>query len=205
MKQKLEAMSNHSTIASECDGVALLKNIKSIMYNFQSEIYDYVALDDAMRRFYFFRQDKNTTLPTYLEKLHNHVEVIEYCGGTVGVFTSLVDNILSYTKPSLYRMTCTSDQLETAEDESKERYLACVLMGRADPMRFGKLNKDMANDFMQGRNNYPKTVAKAYTLLVNWRQGTRNLMRTLGNNGNEGVAFTNLGEDEDTDVGRRNQ
>jgi hypothetical protein len=47
------------------------------------------------------------------------------------------------------------------------------------------------SDYLQGQNNHPRTVNAAFTLLVNWKQGSRNIMPTVGVN-NDGVAFTNM-------------
>jgi hypothetical protein len=62
--------------------------------------------------------------------------------------------------------------------------------------------KDLENDFTQGRDNYPKTLVDAYNLLVHWKQDPRNLMRVLGTS-NDGVAFTNVGDDEEENTSGR--
>jgi len=56
----------------------------------------------------------------------------------------------------------------------------------------------MENDYLQGHGAYPKTMATAFNLLVNWKQDPRNLMHSVGVT-NDGVSFANIegGWDED--------
>jgi hypothetical protein len=54
--------------------------------------------------------------------------------------------------------------------------------------RYGKL-EDLENAFTQGRDNYPKTVQDAYSLLTNWKD--KDSRRTPGPT-NDGVSFTNV-------------
>jgi hypothetical protein len=54
------------------------------------------------------------------------------------------------------------------------------------------LIEDLKNSHLQGQNNYPKTVQDAYTLLVNWKQDPRNMVRMSGAGG-DGVVFANNG------------
>jgi Zinc knuckle len=78
------------------------------------------------------------------------------------------------------------------QTEATERYFAVAFLLGSDRVRFGKLIEDLENSHLQGQNNYPKTVQDAYTLLVNWKQDPRNMVR-MGGMGGDGVVFTNSG------------
>ncbi len=39
-----------------------------------------------------------------------------------------------------------------------------------DRSQYGRLIEDLENNFLQGCNHYPGTVAKAYNLHTNWKQ-----------------------------------
>jgi hypothetical protein len=52
MRAKLESMSDHQVIAVASDGIELLRNIKTVMYNFQSQKYTPLALHESKKRFY---------------------------------------------------------------------------------------------------------------------------------------------------------
>jgi len=48
--------------------------------------------------------------------------------------------------------------------------------------------ENMENDYLQGGGTYPKTVAAAFNLLVNWKHDPRNLMHSVDMT-NDGVSF----------------
>ncbi len=192
---KLESVGNHQAISVASNGIELLKNIKTIMYNFQSQKYGPLGLHESKRRFYLMSQDKHMTVTIYLERFQNSVEVIEHCGGTIGLNPGLVDATMRSAKPMMTRDTATAEQLLAAEKYTKEQYLACAFLMGSDRHRHRKLIKDLENGLTQRRDNYPKTLVDAYNLLVHWKQDPRNLMRVLGTN-NDGVAFANVDADE---------
>jgi len=49
-----------------------------------------------------------------------------------------------------------------------EEYLAMSFFVRADPKCYGPLIANAQNDFVGGIDKYPKTISKAYNMLVNY-------------------------------------
>jgi hypothetical protein len=204
MRAKLESKKSHVVVSAASDGIELLKNIKSIMFNFQSQKYGPMALHESKKRLYQLSQDKHTTPQVYLERFRNSIDVIEHCGGMIGTDTGIVDEVLNTANPvAMTRETASNEQLRLAEQYTKEKYLACAFLMGSDRHRYGKLIEDLENDYTQGRDNYPKTVVDAYNLLVHWKQDPRNLMRVLGTS-NDGVAFTNIGDNEESSTALTN-
>jgi hypothetical protein len=118
------------------------------------------------------------TCQQYYETFKNNVEVIEYCGGTLGKDTGLVNAEL--TTAGLTRATAGPGQLRDAEDAAKERVLvACALLYGSNRVRYGKLLEDLENDYTQGANKYPSTLQQAYALLLHWKQDPRNVVRLM--------------------------
>jgi hypothetical protein len=197
MRAKLESMTSYMAISVASNGIELLKEIKGSMYNFQGQKYRPMALHKAKKRLYLLSQDKHHTPQVYLERFRNSVEVIKHCGGSIGMDPGLVDEVLKMAIPTaLTRDTASAEQIRSAEQYTRERYLACALLMGSDPHRYGKLIKDLENNFTQGRDNYPKNLVDAYNLLVHWKQDPRNLMRVLGTS-NDGAAFANVGDDKE--------
>jgi hypothetical protein len=126
MRAKLESRPNHIAIEGAADSIGLLENIRTVMFQFQSQRYAPLALHEAKRCFYLFSQDRNTTCQQYHETFKNNVDVIEYCGGVVSKDTGLVDNEL--TLVGLTRTTATQGELQDAEDAARERVLACAFL-----------------------------------------------------------------------------
>jgi hypothetical protein len=43
-----------------------------------------LALNEAVRNFDLIMRDKNCSVEDYLQRFQNHIEVVEFCGRTVG-------------------------------------------------------------------------------------------------------------------------
>ena len=196
MRQKLEALDNFNTIKAEGNGVDLLKAIKSLTFNFQSQKYLPHSIHESKRRFYLFSQGKMTTV-AYHEQFLNIVEVISTIDGSIGVDPGTQKMVAREKGKTLADLT-DADRLE-----AEERYLAVAFILGADRGRYGKLIENLENDFLQNRNSYPQTVTSAYNLLINWKQDPRNLVRSVGVT-NDGVSFANIDgtaeDDEAVDV-----
>ena len=194
MRQKLEALDGFDSISTGGNGIQLLKSIKSLTYNFQSQKYLPHSLHETTRRFYLFSQGK---LPTviYHEQFVNMVEVIDTIKGSIGMAPGLEEIVAKENNKAV------ADLTDAEKMEAKERYLAVAFLLGSDRARFGKLIENLENDFLQGRDNYPKSVTGAFNILINWKQDPRNLVRSVGVT-NDGVAFANVDcteSDDDTD------
>jgi hypothetical protein len=188
MRTQLELLDTFGVIATNLDALELLKSIKNIVFNFQSQKYKPQALHEAKRRFYVLSQDRNMTVQVFLERYQNNIDVIEHCGGSIGVEPILVENIL--TELGLTMSTASTVEATAAGNVAQESYLASAFLLASDRTRYGKLLEDLENDYLQGRDNYPKTLTGAYNLLVNWKQNPNHFLRFTGPS-NDGVAFTN--------------
>ena len=51
--------------------------------------------------------------------------------------------------------------------------------------------EDLENDYLQGNDNFPKSLTAAYNLLANWKQDPRHIARINGL-ANDGVTFANI-------------
>jgi hypothetical protein len=93
----------------------------------------------------------------------------------------------------------TSAITKVQHDEVKQcalqQYLATAFILSADHVQYGKLIEDLQNTFLQGNNNYLKTLNAAYTLLANWKQDPQLYMRLM----NDNILFTNFGKKQKND------
>jgi hypothetical protein len=197
MRQKLEALDSFEATSTAGDGIALLKSIKSLTFNFQSQKYLPHSIHETKRRFYLFSQGKMSTV-TYHEQFLNIVEVLHTIRASIGVEPGIQEMIAKEKSKAV------ADLSEQDKSEAQEWYLATAFVLGSDRGRYGKLLENLENDYLQGRNSYPKTVTAAFNLLTNWKQDPRNLVRSVGVS-NDGVSFTNVGgtddgEDDNADV-----
>ncbi len=61
MHQKIEALDDFKTMSRDGDGMALLRAVKNVSFNFQSQKYTPQALHESKRRFYVLSQGKHAT------------------------------------------------------------------------------------------------------------------------------------------------
>eukprot|EP00978_Attheya_sp_CCMP212_P010678 scaffold25993_cov57-Attheya_sp.AAC.2 len=191
IRMQIEALDNYQTIESDADGLELLRiMIKDLVFNFQSPKYLPLALDESKARFYYCRQGKNSTPQVYLEQFQNMVDVIEHSGGTIGDEPGVVNMIMS--KRNLNMAAIPPADLAVITKEAREQCLAMSFLARSDRNWYGQKIEDLENDFLQGQDNYPKTVSTAYSLLINWKQEHHaHTMRVLKSN-SDGVNFANV-------------
>jgi hypothetical protein len=73
MRTKLESLNLFEAISSASDALALLKSIKNIVFNFQSQKYKPQALHEAKRQLFVLQQDRIMTAQAFLEQYQNNI------------------------------------------------------------------------------------------------------------------------------------
>eukprot|EP00978_Attheya_sp_CCMP212_P022463 scaffold67031_cov55-Attheya_sp.AAC.1 len=184
---------------SDADGLELLRMIKDLVFNFQSQKYLPLALDESKARFYYCKQGKYSTPQVYLEQFQNMVDVIEHSGVTIGDEPGVVNMIM--TSRNLNMAAIPPEDLAVIMKEARDQCLAMSFLARSDRNRYGQKIEDLENDFLQGQDNYPKTVSAAYSLLINWKQEHHvHTMRVLKSN-SDGVNFANVDIENENEPG----
>jgi hypothetical protein len=98
----------------------------------------------------------------------------------------------------------TDDEIKQATERIPEKTVAYGLLVRADRERYGKLIKEIENDFLEGHNDYPKTPTEAYNLLVKYRNHVTVNKRTANQSGLDQVAFVTEGKKLKGEGGKTN-
>ena len=197
MRAKLKGLDTFEDIDTRADGLDLLMAIKGIVYQFNSQKYLCHAVHEAFRRLYVLQQGKFMTAATYQEQFMNMVDAINATGGYLGVHESTVKEVALTENKDL--LTVTNAEKRALTTKAKEKYLATAFLLGADRARYGRYIEDLENDFLQGQDNYPKTVSSSYNVLANWKQDPRNAMRLVGHV-NDGVSFVNSEENVDAPI-----
>jgi hypothetical protein len=162
------------------------------MFIFQTQKYGPQAIHEAKRRFYMMQQDKHTSVQEYYESFANTVEVIEHCGGDIGVDRSLVTEMLGGHERAV---ASSAELIVNAEQMAKDKYMACAFILGVDKTCYGKLMEDLENAYTQGDDEFPKTMTDTYNLLVNWKQNPCwNYMRVIDST-KDGAMFVNDGSE----------
>jgi hypothetical protein len=90
MRQKVQGLNVFKSMSENKDGLELLRAIKDITYNFQSQKKLSQALHESKRRYYTLSQGQHVTTQTYLEQYQNVVDVLKHSGANVGLEPGLM-------------------------------------------------------------------------------------------------------------------
>jgi hypothetical protein len=63
--------------------------------------------------------------------------------------------------------------------DAQAHNLAASFMLNLESGRYGRLIEDLENNFLQGQDRWPKTLTVAFSLLMNWKQTTMQVMDSL--------------------------
>ena len=186
MRQKVEASDLFSGVAIDGDGLGLLKIIKGVAFQFQSQKYLPHALHEALKRYYNCQQGKFSTTQVYLEHFRNVIAVVTESGGSIAGHDGVLSTVIDEGGTLIENMT--DIELLEATEKATQRSLAMAFLLGSDRNRYSRLLEDLENDFLQGHNKYPKTVSETYNILTNWKQERNSGWQESGDH----VAFTNV-------------
>ena len=153
---KLESAGEYTTQAAQGNCLWLLQHVRATMNQFDSGQYPYVALFQARRCFYSLSQGRKTVTEYY------HAFKTEY--DTIGL-------LHGWPPPSLELDTgvqpgATGENDMELKAAVHQREVATYFILGADKHRFGKLQRDLQDNFARGTNQFPTTLTAAYNLLL---------------------------------------
>ena len=153
---KLESVGEYTTRASQGDCLWLLQHVRATMNQFDSGQYPYVALFQVRRRFYNLSQGRRTVTEYY------HAFKTKY--GTIGLLHGWPPPSLELDAGVQPGATGEGDiDLQTAVHQ---REVATYFILGADKHRFGKLQRDLQDNFARGTNQFPTTLTATNNLLL---------------------------------------
>ena len=202
MRAKLESQDEYKWITDKSDAVELLKLIRGVAFNFQSQKYNVLSLHESVQHFYVQCQGEHMTCQAYLEQFNNNKDIVEHCRGTIGAHPGLIAEQL--TEMGTDWDNVDEAQLVTTTNETKEAYMVVAFLMNSDRRRFRNLLMELENNYLKGSDKYPRTMTSTYNLLVNWKQDPQNMASTAGTSSGR-VAFTNVGDNDEHGYGTRDE
>ena len=94
MHAKLESQDQFEQVSDDSDAIKLLRMIRDIAFNFQSQKYEPLSIHESICWFYIQHQDRHMTCQAYLEQFTNSKDVFEHCGRVIGTHPGLVAKAL---------------------------------------------------------------------------------------------------------------
>lgn len=168
LKSKLKQSKDWAVASTTFDVLLLITIIKSIVFRFDEQKFQPLALHSAKQNFYSFRQG-NLSNAEYLEKFNNLVDIASAYDGEFHDKATLEFSTKElYGTTSMYSSLSQSDKTIAAE-KAKEISLSIAFLAHSDKRRYGKLLEDLENDYTKGTDNYPLNIVKAYQLLSEYK------------------------------------
>ena len=142
--------------AAQQDGIALLTIIKLITYTFEERRDLWDAVSDVKEGFYSLRQGKYQSLQQYYEVFLNQVGVLEEVGIDLDD-TCLVNQVAAAAgRPGAP---------EDADHEAAKQKALAIRFIRGTNEQHKKYLTELRHSFLNGQDNYPATLSKAYNIL----------------------------------------
>ena len=173
-KAKLEARSDWEETNRDHNLVALLKSINSLMHNqLENDRHAGLTAYESLRTLMGIRQQRHEETADYRRRFTSATEVLEHIGISFGaMFQSMADRIL-ISDFNTTREEATEDQATEAEAQAGENVQAIMFLRQACAARYSEINRDLENDFLKDKDNYPSNITGAYNMLINWKQHTK--------------------------------
>ena len=168
MVVRVDAHSNYEQAAEDRDGLALLRIVKSICFNFQDQKYVPQSIYEAKQRFYSLKQGRHETVAQYYDKYQNNVQVLEQCSATIGNETGVRNMVCKELQICVD--TNDADERKIVVTKTKDRILAIGFILGADKGRYSGMVRGFENAYTTGRDEWTKTLADAHRTLTKWKR-----------------------------------
>jgi hypothetical protein len=168
LRAKLKQSADWTQVSSTFDVLELTRLIKSIVFKFDGQKFLPVSLHQAKQNFYSLCQG-TMTKAEYLEKVTNLVDITSSYDGEI-LNTAIVEYTRLRIHPGTNVGAQTDPQMVMVQIAAKELCLATAFLLQCNRRRYGKLLKELENDFTKGHMNYPPDMVKAYQLLNEYKQ-----------------------------------
>jgi hypothetical protein len=150
LQAKLKAEPTYPTIESNLDVIGLLKMLKEVIYSTTKAIHPSVTMHYQLVRFINCNQSKGEAPDDFMKRF------LEQTAATEAVWGKLIPHNMK-GKP-------TADQ-----DAARDQFLATSFLHSLTQGKSGDYRKALNNDFVNGKDHYPKDIPSVLTALSNWR------------------------------------
>ena len=168
LKAKIEAHNDWKAILTSRNGVALLKIIKGICFDFQDQKYLPQSILEAKSRLFGIRQQTHETVNDYCDRVHTYLEVVEQIGGTIGYDNGIQK--LVCTEKGIDPSSASATEKIMVRECVRDRIIATIFVIGLDKRRLGSYHTHLENGFVVGRDDWPKTPNSALVAATNWKQ-----------------------------------
>ena len=168
MQSKLQNKDNFTKINEDQDCLRLLKEIKGVMFNFESEQYPIISMHQATYKYITARQGKTETLTDYYKRFKTIIEVLEHYGANIWTHLSLISKEYHRNRQNNISINQIHRDWEEYQKHSKtvkNRAITYAFLKGAQHNQYGKLMYDLKSQYPRKINQSPQDLTSALSLL----------------------------------------
>ena len=167
LRTKLKGVPEYDTFQRKRECIPLLKSIQGIMHQFESQDYLGLGLKKAVVNYYTCTQGRHEDSDTYLLRFRSNMEVLAHYGGSLEPYRAMVHKEMQYDGQSVDPLIHIpgNTTYKSYISRTKDREAAIVFLDNSCHDRFHQLKIDLANQFARKNDQYPTTLAEAYTMI----------------------------------------
>jgi hypothetical protein len=148
MRSGVEALPEFKKWQMEYDVCSLLNAMRVLVHHTEATHYEYWKMQIQQRNLFKVSQGANEPLTTYCKRFIEQLDMTEETWGRLIPAKA-------------------NGKTKDEQEEARERYLACVLLGGTDSTKYRSTIDDLCNDFLHGDVHYPKTLSSMVAYLAN--------------------------------------
>lgn len=155
------------------DCVWLLKEIQRAAAHFEAKKYVYLAVAEVHTLFYGVKQHTTMTNEEYHTRFCQILKMFEHYDTELGMDRVLVHQAMKQDgKPESYidRAIVGGVQWKKYAGIAQQRFFAAIFLRNACTKRYGSLFCSLENAYARKANQFPDTVAEAYSLLLTYKK-----------------------------------
>jgi hypothetical protein len=154
----------------------------------QTEQFQVLAMIRAVKRVFTITQAHKETNIDYSERFKNLMTVATSCGAQF-----LFPGVLNFISVEAYSMKYEARLTDPAEladvqMQTQEVVEATLYLDNANKGRYGNLMKDLENDYLKERDNFPRNIVGTQNLLLNYK-GAETSTPNRAQSSNDGILF----------------
>jgi hypothetical protein len=161
---RIKSNALYNKISTNDDVICLLRLIHTSMYTGATSKNKMHSLIQAWAKFHAFHQTSRMTNAEYLHTFKSNINAVEHLNSDIGTDLDFViqkihtmggDNTDQITVAAMKAIVC-------------KEYIAIHFLLHADSKQYDNIITNIQNDYVSNVDKYPKTLSKAFDMLVNY-------------------------------------
>jgi hypothetical protein len=191
LKNKLKGMQAYNTAKSGNNVAKLLTMIRGYCCQFDPLSNEYMSIVAAIKNLFYFFQKAEQLNADYHEDFMAMLEGIDKYRGA-GLMTHFPNMLKQELEANVIDLSeVTNEQLKDGKKTFCEKFLAAIMLSRANEAKYDDLKRGMKENFVTGTSKYPKSPEAVLQILNAYQppSGWNKRRQEAGTTNKEGAIF----------------